>query len=125
MRILLVDDDSGVREVIARFLGNAPGWSVTQADSAEAALDLPSSYQAVVTDLDMPGMGGLKLIRRLRGDRLTKEIPIVAISGGADPEVKRRAFLAGASAFLDKPFPLSQLGGLIESFAQSTAICPP
>jgi DNA-binding response OmpR family regulator len=121
MRILLVGD---VREVTTRFLWNAAGWSVTQADSAEAGFDLPSSYQAVVTDLDMPVMGGLELIRRLRGEHLAQEISIPAVSGGTDPEAKRRGFLAGASTFRDKLFPLSRLGGLIESFARSSAICP-
>jgi CheY-like chemotaxis protein len=113
VRLLLVDDEPSVRSAVGQYLQNALGCQVMEADSGEAAACLPESYELVVTDLQMPGMGGLGLIQYLRCRRALSSIPIIAVSGASDPELKQRALDAGASVFLQKPFRFAELRAII------------
>ncbi|MFT4095977.1 MAG: response regulator [Rhodoblastus sp.] len=80
MRILVIDDVAAVRESIGGALESA-GHSVTLAERGDTALELAmrEDFDAVVTDLWMPGMDGLELIKRLRGKRALR---IFAMTGG-------------------------------------------
>lgn len=114
MRILVVDDEALIRKTIPRELQRSLSCEVVEAGSGEEAREYPLAPDVVVTDLCMPGVGGLDLIRFFRSRRTTKAIPIVAMSGAADSGTGRKALEAGASAYLDKPFALSELAALIE-----------
>src|SRR4051812_38471635 len=73
-RILLVDDDPMVLRALRRLLlGARPGWQIHMAESAEAALVLleTKSYDVVVTDLQMPALGGAAFLARLRTEHPT------------------------------------------------------
>ena len=120
-RLLLVDDEQGVRAAMARVLERA-GFVVRLADSAEQALAAlrAESVELVVTDIIMPRQNGVELIKTLR-----REFPataILAISGGGNfwpegykPEaITTSAYLAaaeraGADAVLSKPFETAEL----------------
>ena len=104
-RIALVADDSSlVRDVIAQAL-RAHGLQVLLASDGEEALALLASHarvDIVVTDIDMPHLDGLALVRALRGRAASKDLPVVAISmRGGEPE-RRAALAAGVSAYIDK-----------------------
>jgi len=80
-RVLVVEDDPGVYEVIARNLGQG-GWVPVRARSGDDALKLARRIRpaAVTLDLVIPGIDGLAVLRRLRADRETSHIPVIIIS---------------------------------------------
>jgi CheY-like chemotaxis protein len=97
-RILVVDDEPDLRYVLRRIFERA-GHEVADASHGAAALDSVrrSPPDLVVTDMMMPVMGGAELIRRLRADPSTAQIPILAAT--ADPQLAE-----GADAVLVKPY---------------------
>ena len=104
MRVLLVEDSNSLRHLFARVL-MTQGIEVHEAaDGLEALDSLPRFMPDVVlTDLMRPGLDGLGLIRRLRAMPGLAEVPVVAMTASASPEVERAARLAGAADFLAKP----------------------
>ena len=84
VRILVVDDDAGVREAVCEALGWL-GYATESVGGAGEALARfrPGRYRVVVTDLSMPRMNGLQLVRRLRA--LEPGLPIMIFSGGDPP----------------------------------------
>jgi CheY-like chemotaxis protein len=108
-RILVVDDEAVQRLLLRRIFERA-GHDVTEAIDGTAALAAPPDL--VVTDITMPVMDGLELIRRLRDDPATAHIPILAVSGdthgagAADAVVPapydRHQLLAVVDALLEK-----------------------
>lgn len=103
--VLLVEDDPAGRVMYADWLGQA-GFRVEQAHNGlqalERAFDL--TPDAVVTDLNIPGIDGYELTRRLKGDPRTSGIPIVAVTGyGPFTQDPSRADRAGCDAIIPKP----------------------
>jgi CheY-like chemotaxis protein len=108
-RILVVDDEPDQRFLLRRILQRA-GYEVSEANHGAAALAAvqESPPDLVVTDIMMPVMGGVELIRCLRDDPTTAHIPILAASGDTH--------LAGAAdAVLAKPYDLHHLLTLVEA----------
>src|SRR6266508_4054791 len=104
MRILLVDDDPGLR-VLLRTTFEAVDVEVEETDnaaSAAAALER-ARPDVVVLDVRMPGMDGLELCRRIKDDPETASIPVVLLTG-SDGRTKENGDAAGADAFIRKPF---------------------
>jgi len=102
-RILVVEDEPDLRFMIRLFFENA-GHEVVEAGHGEAALQSvrQSPPDLVITDIMMPVMGGIELIRRLRSDPATAAIPILVVSGNSE--------VAGAAdASLVKPFKREEL----------------
>ena len=98
----VVDDDGAVRDSL-RFLLDAAGFAVRTHASAEALLSAgPTVSGCVLTDVRMPGMDGLELLRRLHAAAIT--VPVVVMTGHADVPMAIRAMKAGALDFLEKPF---------------------
>jgi two-component system, chemotaxis family, sensor kinase CheA len=104
-RVALVADDSPVvRDLIAQAL-RLCGLDVLVANDGEEALALFTSHahvDIVVTDIDMPRLDGLGLVRALRGREGSKDIPVVAISMRSGETERRAAMEAGMSAYIDK-----------------------
>ncbi len=101
-RVLIVDDESGVRTVLERILSGA-GYVVDTAPDAFQALEIVDSRppHAIVLDLKMPGMDGLGLLDNLRQRGI--EIPVVVLTGHGDEFTSRQCLDAGAAAYLTKP----------------------
>ena len=103
--VLIVEDDQDGRRMYADWLTNA-GFRVDQAHNGLQALEraLDSRPHVVVTDLNIPGIDGFELTRRLRQDSRTRDVPVIAVTGYAalasDPARARRA---GCDAVLPKP----------------------
>lgn len=116
VRICLIDDDIFVRDAMALGLGDA-GFDVVTAPGAAAGFDIISreAFQAVITDMNMPGAGGAQFIVDARGR--WPDMPIVAISGAATLNGRNTADVArelGADATLIKPFRARDLAALID-----------
>jgi len=103
-RALVVDDSRAIREAMTSMLGRE-GWIVDIAEDGARALQMTRQlrYDLVVTDLEMPEMGGFDLIQHLRKDERFKTTPIVIISSRVNPEHRRRARDLGVRALVAKP----------------------
>ncbi len=103
-RALVVDDSSAIREAMTSMLGDE-GWIVDVAEDGARALQLTRQlrYDLVITDLEMPGLGGFDLIARLRKDFRFTATPIVIITSRASPEHRRRARELGVRSLVAKP----------------------
>ena len=99
----VIDDDEASRQSLAFLLESAQIGVRTYA-SAAMFLDLVSSTRAscVVTDVRMPGMSGIELLRRLK--ELGIEVPVIVITGHGDVPLAVEAMKIGAADFLEKPF---------------------
>lgn len=109
--ILVVEDDTVQRELLKQTL-KTWGMSVFEADSGETALNLllsgSKNIRVVITDLQMPQMDGITLIKEIQ-KRLPHRFYIIAVSGIGDPNTIQRALETGASDFMKKPFLAEQL----------------
>ncbi len=102
--ILLIDDSEDTRDAYALFLEREGLQVHTAADGAEGLAKAGALQpHLVVVDLEMPGLDGWELTRRLKADEVTKSIPVVALSGHGLPEHQDRAYTAGVAAYLVKP----------------------
>lgn len=115
-RILLVDDESGIREV-CRYALEPEGFDCDEAEDGEAALRAASAgpYDVVLLDVDLPGISGPEVCRRLRADPPGPNIKIIMVSGHASGDEMARMLLAGADDYLAKPFGLVPLQSRIKA----------
>src|SRR5215510_10395776 len=104
-RVLVVDDDPGMRRVCARVLGNE-GWDVVVVEGGKAALDCVAEHAApfdcIVSDVHMPGMDGFALIAAIR--RHDDDLPVLLMTGDPSLDGAVRAIDTGAVSYLSKPF---------------------
>ncbi len=109
MRLLVVDDEELVRELGVRVVERA-GYDVVSASSAARAIELVETepIDLVVSDVVMPGLGGVDLLTELRDRR--PDLPVLLMTGGsAEPDRTGQALGLGASAILCKPFTHAEL----------------
>lgn len=112
-RILLVDDDLAVRELLAEGLEMA-GYCCTIASHAREALDklAQGSYSLVLSDIQMPGVSGTELLGMIRAKY--PDLDVIMITAVVDVDVALRAMRNGASDYLPKPFNLDQVQITVE-----------
>lgn len=106
-RILIVDDDHGVADVLARTLGRAGYARVETHTDPWTAVDTYLRFEPdlLVLDLHMPGLDGFGVLERLRPEiPAFTFLPIVVLTGDDEPASRRRALAAGAADFVVKPF---------------------
>jgi two-component system response regulator FixJ len=110
----VVDDDLAVRQSLAFLLATA-GLSVRVHDSAASILAQLDGAQAgcIVTDVRMPGMDGIELLRRLRARGAS--LPVIVMTGHADVPLAVQAMKEGAVDFVEKPFDDERLLGAIRA----------
>ncbi|WP_316395651.1 response regulator FixJ [Bradyrhizobium sp. 33ap4] len=102
-RILVIDDDDAMRDSLAFLLDISGFWVATHETAAEFLNDIASGpVDCVVSDIRMPGMSGLELMRKLKADRI--DCPVVLITGHGDVSLAVEAMKAGAVDFIEKPF---------------------
>jgi two-component system chemotaxis response regulator CheY len=113
-RIMAVDDSVSLRRMLVQTLTQA-GHQVTEAADGVEAVRLAGSapVQLVITDVNMPNMDGLTLVKKLRGLAAYKHVPILVLTTEMDPAKKKEAKDAGATGWIVKPFVPEQLLGTI------------
>jgi two-component system, LuxR family, response regulator FixJ len=101
--VYVIDDDEASRQSLA-FLLQAADFNVRTYASATVFLDLASKlgWSCVITDVRMPGMSGIELLRRLK--ELDVNVPVIVITGHGDVPLAVEAMKVGAADFLEKPF---------------------
>lgn len=107
-RVLVVDDESSIREMLSRTLSES--YQVDVASDAASALELLRSsqpYNLLIADLKMPGMDGLSLIRQVK--ELRAGLPIIIITGFSTESSAIEAVNLGVAGYLTKPFHVPQV----------------
>ncbi len=102
--VLIVDDSEVVRDIGAFVLTSA-GYGVFSAAGGAEALEILAreTVDLTVVDINMPGMDGYTLIRKIREDRVFGDMPIVIVTTEAEAKDKKAGFDAGADTYLIKP----------------------
>ena len=117
-KILVIDDDASDRDLLAAVLTKR-GYEVILADNGGTGLMLchRRTPDAVVLDLNMPGIDGRSILRQLR--ILHPTLPVVVFSGFGTEEVEQEMLNQGATAFIQKAFSLNQLGSALQEVLPS------
>ena len=104
-RVLIVDDEESIRQLLRRILESIPALEVTFAGGGAEALKLAAerSYDLILLDLLMPGAGGIDVLTRLRGGSANKKTPVIIVSILADAPTKIACESLGVSGYLVKP----------------------
>ena len=116
MRILLVDDDKLSRSSISKFLGTYLNHDVDEAESGPQALELYQQYPypLVISDIRMPGISGLDLLKKINELDSEQQTQTVLITGFGELEMAVKALRLGAYDFLEKPVNVDVLSEIIE-----------
>lgn len=103
--ILVVEDSAIMRQLLVMSLRRVPGVTVLEASDGLEALKLIANenLSLVFSDVNMPGLDGLKLVRMLRADQRTRKIPIVMVTTEGASEDRDRAMALGATEYITKP----------------------
>lgn len=112
--ILTVDDSSSIRQLV-RFTLSGAGYEVIQAvDGQDALAKLNVPVHLIVTDLNMPNLDGIELIRQVRTRPAYKGIPILMLTTESQDSKKQAGKAAGATGWIVKPFSPDQLLAVIK-----------
>jgi two-component system, chemotaxis family, chemotaxis protein CheY len=108
---LVVEDSPTMRQLIVFALRRIRGLEVLEADDGVDALRkmAATKLDIILTDINMPIMDGLKLVKRVRSDEALKNIPIVIITTEGAEEDRQRALALGANAYITKPIQAPQV----------------
>ncbi len=104
-RCLVVEDSKTMRNMLSESLMRIPGMQIVEAENGLAGIRALASerFDLVVTDVNMPVMDGLKLVKHVRGDPRHEKTPIVIITTESAPHDRDRAMALGANAYIEKP----------------------
>ena len=104
-KILTVDDSKTIREMVTFTLSNA-GFQVIEAHDGKHALEVLAgqSVDLIITDINMPNMDGLTLVRHLRANDNYKFTPVLVLTTEGDESKKQEGRSAGATGWIVKPF---------------------
>jgi len=116
-RVLIVDDSRSLRRMVYAALAQ-DDYEILEGQDAEQALAVAqaSPPDLVITDINMPGMDGLSLIRSLRALPEFRFTPVLVLTTEWGEEMKRRGLAAGATGWIVKPFNPEQLRRLVGQF---------
>ena len=104
-RVLIVDDEESTRLLLARLVSQELDVDAQLAGTCEQALRLAagSTYDAILLDLMMPGIGGLAVLKEIRSAAMNARTPVIVVSIISDPAVMDECMSAGANAYHVKP----------------------
>jgi two-component system chemotaxis response regulator CheY len=117
-RILIADDSSAARSLVAAELSEVTNIEIERASSGLEAIKLlkTTEIHLVVTDVHMPEINGLELVRFIKADASLKSIPVIVMSTEADEADRLRGLSLGADDYLAKPFTAEELRRLINKY---------
>ena len=123
LKALVVEDSPPMRKMIVFALSRVRELSVVEADDGVDALRQIAGmrFDIILTDINMPILDGLKLVKRLRADESYKDVPIVIISTEGSAEDRQRALSLGANAYITKPIQAHQVISLVRDILKLPA----
>ncbi|HWB78649.1 MAG TPA: response regulator [Nannocystaceae bacterium] len=115
-RILYVEDNAANLALVRKVLEHGGRYEVVGAATGEEGLDVATARPPalILLDLDLPGIDGFELARRLRAGASTAAIPLVAISASVMKHEREQAIAAGCVRFIEKPFDIGELRAVVE-----------
>lgn len=121
MRILIVDDDISSGAAVAEFIEEQLGHQISLCHNGADALKCIQNddYNLVISDMRMPGMSGIDLLKKIKDNSLGKQIEVVIMTGFGDMETSIEALRGGAYDYLLKPVNIEELAILIERLAEN------
>ncbi len=120
--ILVVEDESAIQELIALNLSQAGHESLLAADAQEALDRVRESLpDLILIDWMLPGMSGIDLVRRLRANERTQNVPIIMLTARADEVDKLMGLESGADDYITKPFSIRELNARIKAVLRRRA----
>jgi CheY-like chemotaxis protein len=110
-RILIVDDEERIREVVRACLVRLAKWDATTAGSGAEALQIATTTQqdAILLDVSMPGMDGVETFQKLQANPQTQAIPVIFLTAKVQPAEQAEYKQLGAAGLIVKPFDPVQL----------------
>jgi DNA-binding response OmpR family regulator len=113
-KVLVVDDEREIRDLL-RISLSEEGYEVVVASNGEEAIGLAKTEnpQLILLDIEMPGIDGIEICKRLEADEKTRCIPIIMMTSRGDRDVE--AYLEGATDVVNKPFDIVQLATRVKS----------
>jgi len=119
--VVVIEDDAALRTALGRLL-RAAGFEPALFDSAEAYIDASPASLCIIVDVQLPGMSGIDLLRRLRDTGITT--PIIVTTASCDPAIRERAQKNDCAAFFWKPIDARALTVAIGSLAGPAVSLP-
>ncbi len=118
--VLVVDDSPPMRKMIVFALSRLPGLDLVEADDGVDALRklAGTTFDLIITDLNMPILDGLKLVKRLRADKRYETVPIIIITTEGAAEDRQRALALGANAYITKPIRAREVIALVRQILE-------
>jgi len=125
--LILVVDDTPVNLKLTRILLLSEGYEVLTASTAEDALQLLETHrpQMILTDVQLPGIDGLELTRRVKGCERTRDILVVALTAFAMLGDEEKALQAGCDGYITKPIDTRTLGARIREYLSPDSVGAP
>lgn len=116
-KLLLVDDEPGVRESVQAYLEDEEQFEVKVASNATEAWDLLQTYQPdlVISDIMMPQVDGYQFLEQLREDTRFQATPVIFLTARGMTQDRIKGYNAGCDAYLPKPFDPEELEAIIKS----------
>ncbi|NEQ74599.1 MAG: response regulator transcription factor [Okeania sp. SIO2C9] len=123
LTILVVDDDLGTRLCVGDYL-EISGYSVIKAENGQQALDLleKSRPHLIITDIAMPKMDGYDLVRQVRSRPIFRLLPVIFLTAHTSTEERVKGYNLGCDIYLPKPFELPELGAIVRSLLERSAL---
>ena len=126
-RVLVVEDEASIREMVALNLKMA-GWEVIEAPSAERALELMHGGEpcdAALLDIMLPDEDGISILKRLKSDAATAEIPVIMLSAKSSEIDKVTGLENGADDYITKPFGIMELLSRVKAVLRRSHVQKP
>lgn len=116
IRVLIVDDQSSIRQILANSLAQLGFAHVSQRKDGKEALEYlaQNPTHLVISDFNMPVMDGLALLRAVRGNPKTQKVAFIILTGEASRDLVQEAVKAGVNNFLAKPYTVAKLREVLE-----------
>lgn len=113
--VMIVEDDAATRRLY-RFLLTNSGYTVVEAEDGQAALERfnVQPCDIIITDMNMPRMGGIDMVRTLRQNSI--DVYVIMVTAFGTPDTEKHAFRAGVNEYLTKPFDFEELERRVQVF---------
>ena len=112
---LVVEDSTPMREMMVEALSRVEGLATVEAaDGLDALRKIAKQqFDIILTDINMPILDGLKLVKRLRSDEKYRAVPVIIVTTEAADEDRQRPLALGANAYLTKPVKAAEVAALV------------